>query len=108
MWTRFHERPFRGWRPGIRTEADPWLLQLPANILLRHHEIYGVDTTVVLDYQVNRGFSRIRAAFVGDFLQCLPGQRPQLLVLESDQQDFFRGAERQRGKPRVQRVEVKG
>ena len=90
MWIRIHEYALRSWRPGVRAEADPGFCQFPANIVFRHEEIHGINTTVIFNDEVNCRFRRIRFAFVGDFLQRLAGERSQVLVFEANQQDVFR------------------
>src|SRR5690606_25831768 len=67
MWVRVEKDALRRSRVGVRTDADPFLLHLLANVLLRHEEVHGPDPAAVLYNQVDRRFLRRGSALLGDF-----------------------------------------
>src|SRR5690606_8450555 len=90
MRVRIEKDALRRSRIGVRTDADPFLLHLLANVPLRHEEVHGPDPAAVLYHQVDRRFLRRGSALLGDFGKRLAGQALQVRVFETDDDGLVR------------------
>src|SRR5439155_2622283 len=77
-------------RFGVRTEADPRLADLLADIVVGHQEVDRLDAAAVLDDQIDGRIFRRDAAHARHFGERLAGERFESLALEADEQHALR------------------